>query len=34
VANAHESVRAAAGHVAPANGENGVAVTLAAVFGL
>lgn len=34
VSNAHESVRAAAGHLAPANGEDGVAATLAAVYGL
>ena len=34
VANAHESVLAAADHVAPRNSEDGVAVTLARVFGL
>jgi HAD superfamily hydrolase (TIGR01484 family) len=34
VANAHESVLAAADHVAPGNDEDGVAVTLARVFGL
>jgi hydroxymethylpyrimidine pyrophosphatase-like HAD family hydrolase len=34
VANGHESVRAAADHVAPANTEDGVAVTLARLFGL
>jgi HAD superfamily hydrolase (TIGR01484 family) len=34
VANGHESVRAAADHVAPANTEDGVAVTLAGLFGL
>jgi hydroxymethylpyrimidine pyrophosphatase-like HAD family hydrolase len=34
VANAHESVRAAADHVAPANTEDGVAVTLARLFDL
>jgi HAD superfamily hydrolase (TIGR01484 family) len=34
VANGHESVLAAADHVAPRNSEDGVAVTLARVFGL
>ena len=34
VANAHESVLAAADHVAPRNSENGVAVTLAGLYGL
>jgi hydroxymethylpyrimidine pyrophosphatase-like HAD family hydrolase len=34
VANAHASVLAAADHVAPRNNEDGVAVTLARVFGL
>jgi hydroxymethylpyrimidine pyrophosphatase-like HAD family hydrolase len=34
VANAHESVRAAADHVAPRNTEDGVATTLAALYGL
>jgi len=34
VANGHESVLAAADHVAPRNNEDGVAVTLARVFGL
>lgn len=34
VANAHESVRAAADHVAPRNTEDGVAVTLTGLFGL
>ncbi len=34
VANGHESVLAAADHVAPRNTEDGVAVTLARVFGL
>jgi hydroxymethylpyrimidine pyrophosphatase-like HAD family hydrolase len=34
VANAHESVRAAADHVAPRNTEDGVASTLAALYGL
>lgn len=34
VANAHESVRAAADHVAPANTEDGVAVVLAGLYGL
>jgi hydroxymethylpyrimidine pyrophosphatase-like HAD family hydrolase len=34
VANGHESVLAAANHVAPANDEDGVAVTLARIFGL
>jgi hydroxymethylpyrimidine pyrophosphatase-like HAD family hydrolase len=34
VANAHESVRAAADHVAPANTDDGVAVVLAGLFGL
>jgi hydroxymethylpyrimidine pyrophosphatase-like HAD family hydrolase len=34
VANAHESVRAAADHLAPANTDDGVAVVLAGLFGL
>jgi hydroxymethylpyrimidine pyrophosphatase-like HAD family hydrolase len=34
VANAHESVRDAADHLAPANTEDGVAVVLAALYGL
>lgn len=34
MANAHESVRAAADHLAPANSEDGVAVVLAGVYGL
>jgi hydroxymethylpyrimidine pyrophosphatase-like HAD family hydrolase len=34
VANAHHTVREAADHVAPANGEDGVATVLAALFGL
>jgi hydroxymethylpyrimidine pyrophosphatase-like HAD family hydrolase len=34
VANAHESVLAAADHVAPRNSEDGVAVTLTGIFGL
>jgi hydroxymethylpyrimidine pyrophosphatase-like HAD family hydrolase len=34
VANAHESVRAAADHVAPRNTEDGVASTLAELYGL
>jgi len=34
VANAHASVLAAADHIAPRNSEDGVAVTLARVFGL
>jgi len=34
VANAHESVRAAADHVAPRNTEDGVAAVLAGLFGL
>jgi HAD superfamily hydrolase (TIGR01484 family) len=34
VANAHDSVLAAADHVAPPNSEDGVAVTLTRVFGL
>jgi Cof subfamily protein (haloacid dehalogenase superfamily) len=34
VANGHESVLAAADHVAPRNTEDGVAVTLARIFGL
>ncbi|HEY3529855.1 MAG TPA: HAD-IIB family hydrolase [Nocardioides sp.] len=34
VANGHESVLAAADHVAPRNSEDGVAVTLAGLFGL
>jgi hydroxymethylpyrimidine pyrophosphatase-like HAD family hydrolase len=34
VANGHESVLAAADHVAPRNSDDGVAVTLARVFGL
>jgi hydroxymethylpyrimidine pyrophosphatase-like HAD family hydrolase len=34
VANGHESVRAAADHVVPRNTEDGVAVTLARIFGL
>jgi HAD superfamily hydrolase (TIGR01484 family) len=34
VANGHESVLEAADHVAPANSEDGVAVTLVRVFGL
>ena len=34
VANGHESVIAAADHVAPRNSDDGVAVTLARVFGL
>jgi hydroxymethylpyrimidine pyrophosphatase-like HAD family hydrolase len=34
VANGHESVLAAADHVAPPNTEDGVAVTLAGLFGL
>jgi hydroxymethylpyrimidine pyrophosphatase-like HAD family hydrolase len=34
VANGHESVLAAADHVAPRNSEDGVAVTLARLFGL
>jgi hydroxymethylpyrimidine pyrophosphatase-like HAD family hydrolase len=34
VANGHESVLAAADHVAPRNSEDGVAVTLAGIFGL
>jgi HAD superfamily hydrolase (TIGR01484 family) len=34
VANGHESVRAAADHLAPANTEDGVAVVLAGLYGL
>ena len=34
MANAHPSVHAAAGHVAPTNDEDGVAAVLAGVFGL
>jgi hydroxymethylpyrimidine pyrophosphatase-like HAD family hydrolase len=34
VANAHESVLAVADQVAPANTEEGVATTLARLFGL
>jgi hypothetical protein len=34
VANAHETVLAAADHVAPSNSEDGVAVTLAGLYGL
>jgi hydroxymethylpyrimidine pyrophosphatase-like HAD family hydrolase len=34
VANAHESVLAAADHVAPRNVDDGVAVTLAGLYGL
>jgi hypothetical protein len=34
MANADPAVRAAADHVAPLNDDDGVAVTLAAIFGL
>jgi hydroxymethylpyrimidine pyrophosphatase-like HAD family hydrolase len=34
MANAHESVRATADHVAPANTDDGVAVVLAGLYGL
>ena len=34
VANAHPTVLAAADHVAPSNEDDGVAVTLARIFGL